>query len=131
MAWLRPEDPSGPWEHYAQKPYSNQITSTLHRPHLTSELIAYDERVGDYMCEFPLAWRSMRFLGEVRVFEIHGSSDWHGLCVKYPGRYTEDSRLVPNWGAVAEEWDGVRLSFGGYADCRAESVRVIRRVGYA
>ena len=40
MAWRRPQNPSGGWERYAQKPYGNQITSTLYGPHLTSELIA-------------------------------------------------------------------------------------------
>ena len=55
----------------------------------------------------------MRFLEEVRVFEIHGPSDWHNLSVRYPAKVTEDDRLVPNWGAVAEEWDGVHLSLGG------------------
>ncbi len=113
MAWRRPENPSRPWERYAQKPYSNQVTSTQYGPHLTSELIAYDKRVGDYLCQFPLAWWSMRFLEEVRVFEIHGPSDWHNLSVRYPAKGTEDDRLVPNWGAVAEEWDGVHLSLGG------------------
>ena len=113
MSWHKPDNPSRPWERYAQKPYGNQITSTLHGPHLSSKLIAYDERVGDYRCEFPLAWWSMRFLEEVRVFEIHGPADWHNLCVRYPAKGTEDDRLVPNWGAVAEEWDGVHLSLGG------------------
>ena len=113
MAWQQPENPSRRWECYAQKPYGNQITSTLYGLHLTSKLIAYDERVGDYMCEFPLAWWSMRFLEEVRVFEIHGPADWHNLCVRYPAKGTEDDRLVPNWGAVAEDWDGVHLSLGG------------------
>ena len=112
MAWRRPQNPSGPWERYAQKPLSHQITSTQYGPHLTSVLIAYDKRVGDYFCEFPLAWWSFRFLEEVRVFEIHGPSDWHNLCVSYPAKDRE-GRLVPNWGAVAEEWDGVHLSFGG------------------
>ena len=113
MAWHRPENPSRRWERYAQKPYGNQSTSTLYGPHLTSELVAYYGRVGDYYCEFPLAWWSMRFLEDVRVFEIHGPSDWHELCVRYPARGTQDDRLVPNWGAVSEEWDGVHLSLGG------------------
>ena len=113
MAWRRPQNPSRRWERYAQKPFGNQITSTLYGLHLTSELMAKDERVSDYISEFPLAWWSMRFLEEVRVFEIHGPSDWHNLCVRYPATGTEDDRLVPNWGAVAEEWDGVHLSFGG------------------
>ena len=111
--WRRPANPSGHWERHAQKPYVDQTTSTLYGPHLTSELIAYDERVGDYHCEFPLAWWSMRFPKEVRVFEIHGPSDWHNLCVRYPARDAQDDRLAPNWGAVSEEWDGVHLSLGG------------------
>ncbi len=113
MGWQRPPNPSRRWERYAQKPRGTQITSTLYEPHLTSKLVAYGERVGDLMCEFPLAWWSMRFLEEVRVFEIHGPADWHNLCVRYPAKGTEDDRLVPNWGAVAEEWDGVHLSLGG------------------
>ena len=113
MAWRRPGNPSRPWERYAQKPYGHQITSTLHGPYLTSELLARDERVGDYRCQFPLAWWSMCFLEDVRVFEVHGPRDWHDLCVRYPARGTKDDRLVPNWGAVSEEWDGVHLSLGG------------------
>ncbi len=96
VTWRRPENPSRRWERYAQRPYGNQITSTLYGSYLTSKLLAYEERVGDVLCQFPLAWWSIRFLDEVRVFEIHGPSDWHDLCVRYPARGTEDDRLVPN-----------------------------------
>ena len=113
MGWHQPENPPGGWERYAQKPRGNQTTSTLYGPYLTSKLLAYDQRVGDHLCQFPLAWWSVRFLEDVRVFEIHGPSDWHDLCLSYPSRHTEDDRLVPNWGAVSEEWDGVHLSLGG------------------
>ena len=116
MEWKRPQNPSGGWERKAQKPYFNQhqTTSTLYGPNLTSELVAYDNCVGDYYCDFPLAWWKVHFLEEVRVFEIHGPSDWYDLCVKYPAKYKQGlTRLVPNWGAVAEEWDGVHLSLGG------------------
>ena len=114
MAWTRPRNPSSEWERYAQQPSSNQnqTTSTLYDD-LTSELVAYANRTGDYHCDFPLARWSIRFLEEVRVFEIHGPADWYDLCVRYPAKDTEDARLVPNWGAVAEEWDGVHLSIGG------------------
>ncbi len=112
MAWQQPQNPSSRWERYAQKPFGNQDTSTQYGPHLTSQLVAYDGLVGDYVCEFPLAWWSMRFLEDVRVFEIHGPSDWHNLCVRYPAK-DSDGRLVPNWGAAAEDWDGVHLSIGG------------------
>ena len=33
--------------------------------------------------------------------------------MRYPARGSEGDRLVPNWGAVSEEWDGVHLSLGG------------------
>ena len=45
--WRKPQDPSRPWERYAQKPLGKQITSTLYGPHLTSKLVGYAERVGD------------------------------------------------------------------------------------
>jgi len=113
LGWERPANPSQRWERYAQKPYGNQSTSTLYGPHLTSELVGRHDRVGDYMCEFPLAWWTISFMEEVRVFEIHGPADWHDLCVRYPAKGTEDDRLVPNWGEAAEEWDGAHLSLGG------------------
>ena len=112
-SWRQPKNPSRGWELYAQKPRGNQTTSTLYGPYLTSKLLAYDERVGDHQCRFPLAWWAVHFPKGVRVFEIHGPSDWHNLCVRYPARGKEDDRLVPNWGAVSEEWDGVHLSLGG------------------
>ena len=113
MAWLRLESPATGWEVKAQKPSGNQVTSTLYAPYLSSTLMAYEKRTGDYLCQFPLARWSVRFPEQVRVFEVHGPSDWHDLCVRYPARGREDDRLVPNWGAVSEEWDGVHLSLGG------------------
>ena len=124
VEWRRPQKPSRGWESYAQKPLGNQTTSTVRGPQLTSHLMAYDERSGDYTCRFPLAWWTLRLTENLRVFEVRGPADWHKLCVGYPevGKDSrthrpraggEDGRLVPNWGAVAEEWDGVHLSLGG------------------
>ena len=114
-AWARPDNPPDNWERYAQKPggHVDMSTSTLYAPRLTSQLMTYEERAGDYLCDFPLAWWMMRFSDDVRVFEIHGPDDWHDLCVRYPAPGTEDDRIVPNWGAAADDWDGVHLSFGG------------------
>ena len=131
LGWERPANPSQRWERKAQKPFGNQTTSTLYGPHLTSELVGRHDRVGDYMCEFPLAWWTMRFLEEVKVFEIHGPADWHDLCVRYPAKGTEDDRLVPNWGAVAEEMGRCSPEHWRSADRRAEPIRIIRRMDYA
>ena len=61
-------------------------------------------------------WR-IRFPARVRVYEVNDAADWHRLCVRYPARGVDDDRLVPNWGAVATEWDGVHLTFGGLLSC--------------
>jgi hypothetical protein len=44
-----------------------------------------------------------------QVYEIHEPRAWHTLCLTYP----LDGALLPNWEAVAREWDGIHLSVGG------------------
>ena len=44
MAWQQPGNPPRPWERYAQKPYGNQITSTLYGPYVTSKLDSLAKR---------------------------------------------------------------------------------------
>lgn len=44
-----------------------------------------------------------------------------GLCTTYPAA-GEDGRLVPDWAAVARDWDAVHLTLGGALT--AEQVRV-------
>ncbi len=71
-----------------------------------------------------------------RVFEVDGPEAWHRLCVAYPATPYErppmpeghvgwspypgagpplglDDRLVPDWSAVAHDWDAVHLPLGG------------------
>ena len=110
--WRRPASPPSNWERYAQKPLGNQVTSTLFG-NISSELMAYDERAGDYHCPFPLECWELEIQQDVRVYEVHGAESWHELCVSYPAVYKEDGLLVPDWGAAAEDWDGVHMSFGG------------------
>jgi hypothetical protein len=65
-----------------------------------------------------------------RVFEIHSPADWAKLAHAYASeqkafRYSPQysmqivrpagsGRLDPDWSKVAEEWDGVHLSIGGW-----------------
>jgi len=118
--WEPPVNPPHSWETYAQKPLGRQMTSTLFGGH-SSLLMAYEERSGDYSCGFPLACWMLQIAPEVRVFEIDGPEAWHDLCLRYPATCREDDRLVPNWGAASEDWDGVHMSFGGLLTC--EQVR--------
>ena len=88
-----------------------QVTSEL-RDGKTALGTACALNAADYNVCFPLsAWR-VRFLREVRVWEVHAPEDWHALCVAYP-RTREDGRLAPDWEAAAREWDGVHISLGG------------------
>lgn len=115
-SWSRPATPPGRWERYAQKPIGNQQTSTLFGG-LSSELMAYDEGAGDYMCHFPLECWELRIQQDVRIYEVRGPDSWHELCVRYPAIDQDDGRLVPDWGAAAADWDGVHMSFGGLLSC--------------
>ena len=130
--WQRPASPPGMWERYAQKPASPQCTSTLDGNH-ASLLVAYDGAVDDYIRSFPLHCWELAMPGDVRVFEINGPGDWHELCVRYPVWGQEGGRdqdwLVPDWGAVSEDWDGVHLSIGGLLT--AEQVRYESREGWS
>ena len=100
--WRSPRNPSDRWECYAQKPLSNQYTSTLYGPRLTSQLIAYDARVGDYYCMFPLAWWAMRRgcsrftarrTGMNCAFgirrEVRRTTAWFRIGERYPKNGTE------------------------------------------
>ena len=71
MAWLKPENPSTGWEIYARSLLATRSRQPC-MPHLSSTLMAYEQRTGDYLCQFPLARWSVRFPEQVRVFEVHG-----------------------------------------------------------
>ena len=119
-SWTPPTSPPNRWERYAQKPRGDQRTSTLYGNEV-SILVSEDMRGGDFMGKAPLPCWYLQVLSAVQVYEVHGPQDWHELCVKYPstffsGSYDED-RLVPDWGAVAADWDAVHLSFGGLLTC--------------
>ena len=118
--WTLPNNPPDMWERYAQKPRSHQYTSTVYGNEV-SILVSNDERAGDFRWGFPLECWELQIHSDLRVYEVHGPNDWHELCVRYPARGRiagrEEDRVVPNWGAAAEDWDSVHLSFGGLLTC--------------
>ncbi len=61
------------------------------------------------------------------MFEVDDPEAWHALCVRYTAM-GEDHRLVPNWSAVAEDWDAVHLTLGGLLT--AEQVRIESVAGW-
>ena len=70
-------------------------------------------------------WRLRVSLG-ARVAEIHSPQDWSALAHRYPDglsgfvftglkhRPPTAQRLDPDWTKVAEDWDGIHLSVGGW-----------------
>lgn len=94
---------------------SIQETSTL-RGGTTSEVTAFAIYAADHVCDFPLAAWQVRFGQQVRVYEINHPADWHKLCLEFPHR-APDGRLVPNWQAASERWDGVHITLAGALTC--------------
>ena len=104
------------WEDYAERPTRWRITSTLRGGYSCVDTVIASG-VGDWSEIYP----HRRFEAEVdesaRVHEILSPADWHALCVSYPrinqqpGSPAGVGTLVPDWGRVATQWDGVHLTF--------------------
>jgi len=102
------------------KPKEALWTSTLIAPYL-SPWLEWPE--GQHYGPMTL-WRLV-VAADARVAEIHSPQDWLSLCVRYPNdvpgsvftRFdpaASELRLDPDWSKVAEDWDGVHLSVGGW-----------------
>jgi hypothetical protein len=124
-----PTGPPNPWERYAQKPAGGLYTSTL-ADGTSATLAVLAEGVGDLASAFRgrqlTCWR-LEASPAARVFEVDGPQAWHILCVRYPAK-REDNRLVPDWSAVAQDWDAVHLTLGGLLT--AEQMRVESPAGW-
>ena len=132
--FVAPDTPMSNFERYAQKRSNGLFTSTLIGG-TSSMFAALDRKTGDIGHSVPgPPWASWH-LGapkSARIFEINGPLSWHELCTRYPAEGTishtipdfsaDDGRLVPDWPAVADDWDAVHLTFGGLLT--AEQVRV-------
>ncbi len=138
-----PTQPPSSHERYAQKVEWPFCTSTLVGA-ASSWIDAIDYGVGDLRQVYtspPYPIWLLTVDASARVFEVDGPQAWHDLCVRYPaegatgraGRGTPDfsgdkDRLVPDWSAMAADWDGVHLTFGGWLS--AEQVRVDSASGW-
>jgi hypothetical protein len=132
LKWTSPGVEPKDFERSSQQPASIQHTSTLFGTD-ASLFASYEDGVGDNLIHHPLPCWEFKVLTRPRIFEIHSAEDWHELCVRYPAKGHDQSGheggwLVPNWGAVSLEWDGVHLSFGGVLT--AEQVRFESDAGW-
>jgi hypothetical protein len=115
-----PGSPNDWWEGYAQKSGSAIYTSSQLNG-TSSIFAAMVEGAGDFIPELPIEWSRLHVPISARVFEVASAQDWYSLAARYPAS-DDAGRLVPHWGLVAEEWDGVHLSLGGLLT--AEQVRI-------
>jgi hypothetical protein len=111
---LQPMQPEAP------KPLHALWTSTLGRD-LVSPWLEHPENFR----QVNRIWRLTVTPG-VRVAEIHSAADWWRLTTSNRGQEPGHvfnvraqnagpfARMDPNWTRIAEDWDGVHLSIGGY-----------------
>jgi hypothetical protein len=120
-----PQQPPDSWERYAQKPARGLYTSTMVDT-ISSQLTGAGDLL-DLFGKLPLACWRLEAPPDVRIVEVDGPQAWHDLCVKYPA-IGEDGQLVPDWSAIAKDWDAVHLTLGGLLT--AEQVRVESQDGW-
>lgn len=114
------------WERYAQKPEGGFFTSTAASE--TSSWLAALEYVGEHPATFPLIQYEMEVSPDARIVEVDGPATWYRLCTRYPAE-GDKGQLVPDWPAVAREWDAVHLTLGGLLT--SEQVRVESPAGWS
>ena len=79
--------------------------------------MAIFERVGDW--DRPEHYQRSHAVVDpgASVFEVASPADWHALCTTMPRENRPSPAgtglLVPDWRRVANEYDGVHLTFGG------------------
>ncbi len=122
----RPEDPAAP--------YSGRWWSTpaISRLPVTTRALPGLGAVRLALVEDGLGWQSARCWPVVpeegaRVYEIHGPDQWAELVDRYPLDVSKSRRhdwwrvtgwagrwLIPDYTAVAADWDAVHVSVAGY-----------------
>ena len=154
-----PKRPMTRWEQWANKSENGLYTSTLLDGTTAMLSALDSGMASDLMISYPVrSWR-LRADAAARVYEIRGPLDWHSLCARYPAqslldasdepeviqnenvypllrvegeaRYATaiDRPLAPNWAAVAADWDGVHMTFGGLLTC--DKARVASSSGWS
>jgi hypothetical protein len=126
-----PAGPSTEWEGYAQKPLPGVATST-ELPVPAAEAIrcgAHAELAcgsSDWSPGYPVRQARLHVAPTARVYEVDSAADWHRLVLRYgdPDAHRgSDPNLrelagidhgpAPTWSAVADDHDGVHLTFAG------------------
>jgi hypothetical protein len=137
----RPRDPTAAWGgHWWSTPAGQRlVVTTRTRPALAADGFA---PVGLLLVEDEMGWRTARSWpvhppADVGVLELTRPADWVALVARYPLAVTASRRhdwwrttgwdgewLVPDWTAVAEDYDGVHLTVDGYLSTAGRALSV-------
>jgi hypothetical protein len=132
----RPEDPSAPW---GGPWWSAPLPSRLPR---TTRAIPGIGAVGLPLVEDSLGWQEarcwpMQVAPGARIYEISGPAEWADLVRRYPLDVSKSRRhdwwratgragrwLIPDFTAVASDYDAVHLSVRGYLTTAGRALSV-------
>jgi hypothetical protein len=159
QVWIEPESRSpfpdadtfptprhAPTRHeiYAQFPNPWVSTSTL-RDGWTSQLAEIVDGMSDWVVRYEPERKLVRVDPEARIFEVTSAEDWHALVVRHGVHSDPDlsyspydwigepwgpnDGLIPDWQAIAREWDGVHVTL--WASLTATQVRVTSEAGWS
>jgi len=130
------------FEHYVQWPEHHVSTSTL-VGEWTAQLAAITGTVSDWHMDYPARRKRVRISADARVCEIASADDWHALVARHGARTTPEMTphpdsidvpwgtndgLVPDWGSIADVWDGVHITL--WAFLTGTQVRVSSDAGW-
>ncbi len=117
---------SSPWAEYGQRPYPRLLTSSPYdagEQALSGMHSALAAGTGDLDPDYPLWQQELTVTPDARVLEVRSAEDWRELALAFPVRKAADHAnpdpdglecdLAPDWTAVARDWDGVHVGFGG------------------
>ncbi|MGO8960683.1 MAG: hypothetical protein ACLQFR_25395 [Streptosporangiaceae bacterium] len=125
-AAARPADPAAPYSgHWWSSPAANGlVTTTRALPRLPAVGL---ELVEDWAGWSEIACWQLEPEAQVRGYEIRGPQDWVTLVTRYPVDVSKSRRhdwwrvtgragawVVPDFAAVAADYDAVHLTVGGY-----------------
>jgi hypothetical protein len=131
----RPDDPRAP---YSGSWWSTPALSPLRRSTRSHQSLG---PVGLHLVEDALGWASARswtlqLRPHAAIFEIQGADDWAELVERYPFAVTRSRRhdwyratgldlewTIPDFYAVAGEYDAVHLTVAGYLSTAGRAIR--------
>jgi hypothetical protein len=130
-----PDDPIAP---YSGSWWSTPALAGLRR---STRTLGPRGPVGLHLVEDALGWKSaqcwaLRPASRASIFEIHSAQDWSELVQRYPLPVTRSRRhdwwratgqdvawTIPDYLAVAADYDGVHLSVAGYLSTAGRALR--------